>query len=46
MALTPHGKTRLVFGSPKTEQSWRTLALPTPVVAALQQHRRQQASSV
>jgi integrase len=40
----PDGKkTCLVFGSPKTNKSWRTLALPAPVVACLQQHRRKQA---
>jgi len=37
-------KTRLVSGSPKTENSWRTLNLPERVVAALRGHRRRQAA--
>ena len=44
-AATERGrKTRLVVGSPKTENSWRTLNLPASAVSALRDHRRQQAA--
>ncbi len=33
----------LVFGEPKTPKSRRSLAMPAPVVAALQRQRAQQA---
>jgi len=36
-------KTRLVFGAPKTEESWRTQNLPQPSIAALRRHKKRQA---
>jgi len=36
-------KTRLVFGAPKTEESWRTQNLPKPTISALRRHKRRQA---
>ncbi len=40
----PSPATRLEFGSPKTADSYRTQALPAPVVERLTQHRRRQAA--
>jgi integrase len=37
-------KTRLVFGAPKTEDSWRTQNLPAPCVSALRSHKSRQAA--
>jgi integrase len=38
----PRPSTRLEIGEPKTKDSWRTQALPQPVVAALRAHRSRQ----